>query len=272
MATRMLYFQVRERIANLELADYPQSHELSAALERLGVECFGDVKRLSLQDLRSVSEVPSAVALELGSLIRRAERGEFGYPAGEPCFEKAQRVPTWTSPTEPPGEAISIPKGVRGLPLSMFQMSVRLHNILRTLEFSQAGDLHGRPYKHFLRLRNCGPKTLQELRKLVQQIRESPAEGPQPVPYKKSPRLKVTCSFAIPKEARHLVPYELPVSRVLDGVLRRKGITRLGDLHGMAFSELRMLNGCGPKTVNELLALIERAGAGEDSPNLLFRA
>ena len=40
-------------------------------------------------------------------------------------------------------------------------------------------------------------------------------------------------------------------------------ICRLGDLHGMEFIELSGMIGCGPKSVKTLLAIIERAGAGE---------
>jgi hypothetical protein len=129
----------------VELADCPQSPELSSALKRLGVECFGDVAGVSLQDFRAVSEVASAVALELGCLVRQAERVEFGVPpvgppADEALPDKVLLVPKWTGPTEPPSETTSITDSVRGLPLSMFQIPGRLRNVLlNLLRLSQAG-------------------------------------------------------------------------------------------------------------------------------------
>ena len=58
---------------------------------------------------------------------------------------------------------------------------------------------------------------------------------------------------------RGAIPYDLPISVRLDGVPRRTGIARLGDLHGMEFYEMHMMSGCGPKTLKEVLLLIERA-------------
>ena len=46
-------------------------------------------------------------------------------------------------------------------------------------------------------------------------------------------------------------------------MFRRKGIKRLGQLDGVALSELRQLGNCGPRTINELVQLIQRVGAGE---------
>jgi len=259
----MSHFSVSDRIAGLDLADCLQSEELSAVLDRFGVEKFRDLRCVSLQDLREVSEAASTLALELGCLIRRAERGEFRRPVAETFSDEIRLVPASTAPTEPPGETIWIPKAVRGLVLSMFQSSARLQTIFHRLGFSRAGDLQGRQYKHFLRLRNFGPGTLQDLRKLIQEIQQAPPEGPKPAPQKNAPGSRRTRSFAVPEAARDVVPYDLPISPALDGALRRKGITRLGDLEGTEYSELSRMTGCGPKSVKTLLALIERAGAGE---------
>jgi hypothetical protein len=49
----------------------------------------------------------------------------------------------------------------------------------------------------------------------------------------------------------------------LEGLFRRKAVSRLGDLHGVAVMDLMAVSNCGAKTIWEATRLIERAGAGE---------
>ncbi len=69
--------------------------------------------------------------------------------------------------------------------------------------------------------------------------------------------------LSVPASARDLNPFEFPSSARLEGVFRRKGITRLGDLQGLDLQELRQFGNCGPRTIAELVDLLERIGAGE---------
>jgi hypothetical protein len=70
-------------------------------------------------------------------------------------------------------------------------------------------------------------------------------------------------SLSVPAAAWDLNPGEFPSSVRLQGVFRKKNIRRLGDLHGLALSDLRQLGNCGPTTIKELVRLLKRIAAGE---------
>ena len=69
--------------------------------------------------------------------------------------------------------------------------------------------------------------------------------------------------LSVPAGAWNLPPGELPSSVRLQGVFQKKHIRRLGDLHGLALSDLRQLGNCGPTTIAECVHLLERVAAGE---------
>jgi hypothetical protein len=256
MERSILRFRVPENIARLEFADLPQSSELTEALEQLRIERLGELGRISVTDLRRASKAADAVTLELGCLIRRAEHGEFGKDSEE-AIRKHDHESLWRIlPGDVAGERIEIPATAIGLPLAAFQMPTRLRSILQRLEFKHAGDLNGKEYRHFLRVTGVGVKTVQDLRVLVQQIREGPGDAAQLLSEK---RTRVSPCFTVPEVVRSVVPYDFPISARLDGVLRRMGIAQLSDLHGTAFYEMHMMLGCGRKTLKEALQLIEQA-------------
>jgi hypothetical protein len=249
-----LRFQVPESIGSLAFADLPQSPELSEELERLHVQCLGDLKNIALPGPRRASKADKALILEVGCLLRRAKRGEFGKRSGEGLCQRDWGHLWRTSPGHVPGETIDIPEAASGVPLAVFEMPPRLRNILQVLDLKHAGDLNGREYQQFLRAPGMGAKMLQALRKVVQQIREAPGGTCEPIPEKKS---RVPPCFVVPEAVRDVIPYDFPITPRLDGVLRRMGIARLGDLHGMEFCEMSLLAACGPATLKEALRLIE---------------
>jgi len=69
-------------------------------------------------------------------------------------------------------------------------------------------------------------------------------------------------SLTVPAKFSHLNPFEFPSSARLEGLFRRKGIKRLGDLHGVPLHELRAFGNCGPRTITELVDLLERIKGG----------
>src|SRR5215469_15797415 len=73
-------FHAPQEICPMELADCPISDELAALLAALEVRSFFDVHSISLQDFQHLGDKCGNLALELGSVIRRAARGEFGKP------------------------------------------------------------------------------------------------------------------------------------------------------------------------------------------------
>jgi hypothetical protein len=61
--------RVREKMANLQLADLPQSSQLSELLEQLQIERLGQLETVSIADLRRASKAADALTLELGCLL-----------------------------------------------------------------------------------------------------------------------------------------------------------------------------------------------------------
>jgi hypothetical protein len=69
--------------------------------------------------------------------------------------------------------------------------------------------------------------------------------------------------LTVPASIGHLNPFEFPSSARLEGLFRRKGLTRLGELDGVPLEELRNFGNCGPRTIAELVHLVERVAAGD---------
>jgi hypothetical protein len=261
-----LRFQVPESIASMAFADLPQSPELSEEVQRLQVQSLGDLKNIALPNPGRATKADKALILEVGCLLRRAKRGEFGKRSGE-GFCRRDWGHLWrTSPGHVAGKMIDLPEAASGVPLALFKMPTRLRNILHVLDLKHAGDLKGREYQQFLRAPGMGAKMLQALRIVVQQIREAPGGTCEPIPEKTS---RVPPCFVVPEAVRDIIPYDFPISPRLDGVLRRMGIARLGDLHGTEFCEMSLLAACGPATLKEALRLIEhlqQSRAGTSRP------
>src|ERR1035441_2893107 len=70
----------------------------------------------------------------------------------------------------PHDETIFIPLEARGTALDTFPVSARLQHVFGVKRFKLASDLHGLPFSEVVEWRNCGKKTLDELRQLVHAI------------------------------------------------------------------------------------------------------
>lgn len=258
----------------MQLADCPISDELASTLESLGVRSFYDVHSVSLQDFRRRGDKSGGLALELGSVIRRAARGEFGKPYSPSGAPERYATFWWKGsssgveeeavPTAVAANSFFIPEHARDIQIAVIPMSSRLRNILTFSGLEHLGGLHGVTAKQILSLRNCGPKCLQELRNVVQGVLEGRLRLLAPRPTRTDRR--ATKRFSVPPDLHCLSPYSFPVSRRLDGVLRRAGIACLGDLQGMAFDELLVLTYCGPQTLRELLRLLDRLSGVAHEP------
>jgi RNA polymerase alpha subunit/sigma-70-like protein len=129
--------------------------------------------------------------------------------------------------------------------------------------------LHGRSFSEVSKYRNCGRKTLNELREFVRRIQGAhysetknlqtgvvPEQEPGPV---------VAARFFVPAELQHLKISHLPISVRLEGVLRQMKVRELGQLHGISVEEFKAIRNCGRKTIQEVGALLVRAINGEFS-------
>jgi hypothetical protein len=72
-------------------------------------------------------------------------------------------------------------------------------------------------------------------------------------------------AISIPLFARNLSPYEFPASVRLEGLFRKRGIRKFGQLEGATVDELRSMGNCGNRTITELFDLLERIRDGEFS-------
>ncbi len=77
------------------------------------------------------------------------------------------------------------------------------------------------------------------------------------------PSLDISRRLSVPPWAREANPLDFPSSVRLEGMFRRRGIKRLGQLEGTPLVELRRMGNCGPRTIVELVTLLGRIADGE---------
>jgi hypothetical protein len=153
-------------------------------------------------------------------------------------------------------DQIVVPPAAVDLPICLALVSTRLAHVLQDAGIQRFGELCGWTYSRVFRLRNCGRKTIEELRELLGAC-DALAEPP-PVQ-----------RLSVPASLQAQSPFDLPVSPRLGTVLRENGIARLGDLHEMSIETLRQFNRCGRETALELRRLLDAVARGE--PVLLAR-
>jgi len=164
-------------------------------------------------------------------------------------------------------DTIVIPQEARGRLLSSFSTSVRLAHVFQFKKFRLLGELHGLTYYEISKYRNCGRKTVEELRQLVRNVQLGSAASDASVDESQyeSPS-RSDCLF-IPPYAREFSPLDLPISVRLANALESTGIACLGDLQGRDLAEFKGLANCGKRTLAELATLIDRVVAGEFKPS-----
>ena len=155
-------------------------------------------------------------------------------------------------------EPIFIPSAERGLLIAAFPLSVRLANVLEVANVRLSGDLHGRSFTQFAGVRNCGKKTIDELREIVRSLQVGGSEAPPPPALRRDPNV-----LQVSSGIREVLLSEVPLSVRLGNVLRAFGHVRLGDLHGVNTSDLAKVRNCGRKCIVELRELLQSAEAGE---------
>lgn len=160
-----------------------------------------------------------------------------------------------------------IPERSREVPIDHFTIPGRLANVLGANGFRVYGNMHGVRYDDFAEFRNCGIRTVNDLRALVSQIQ---SEEPEPQPQPPPPVLEPVDAepvedvvIHVPERARKLSPLDLPMSVRLENALFKRGVSCLGDLEGVHEQELRRLGNCGRATTGELKRLLEEAANAE---------
>lgn len=283
-------FFISAAIRQLRLSVLPLSNELGSVLRKLRISTFGDMTGVSLREFQHMSDRGTSLFLEIGRLIERTRQGDFAASLAKqprlqqtltrprfpqvpkpllpiPAARQTRPINAKTVSESPQDETIFIPQEARGKLLASVPVSVRLRHILQSKQFRLFGDLHGRRFSEFVSYRNFGKRTLDELRELVRAIQHehhaTAAIGQTGVVVQEAPPAVVADAFFVPANLHNLSVCDLPLSVRLEGVLQQKGVLRLGDLHGVALSELWAIENCGKKTLAELARLIERAASGE---------
>jgi hypothetical protein len=278
VGTPIQSFFIPQKISGLRLSKLPLSDSLFSALKKLNVATFADLSGTTIKDFRSVSNRGSALFYELKNLTQRVRNGQFD-EAGRPTASALNSFGLKTSLAPPPiqaaagqgghqlrsDERIFIPQEARGRPISSLQLSARLRNIFRWKSFCILGDLQGIAYAEFAKFRNCGQKTVTELRELVRMIQRVP-----PIPHAGNVSQESAEPFAalvgdclkVPASVRDLNFIDLPVSVRLSKILAKRKATRLGDLNEVTIGELKAIRNCGQTTISEVVNLIEKAASG----------
>ena len=259
----------------------PMSLDLLHVCKRLNIRKMGDLSSINEQDLRKVFKKTSQIIPEIQELIDLA-RAEYVTPrlAGSLKFSSSSKLPNHNkssvqtktlSQTEetssPPAisteDTIFIPTSERGRSIGTVALSVRLRHVLEIRNIRILGDLNGLNYQDIIKYKNCGRKTVIELRELVRELQAGTTNfttGPtavEPINFS---------IFVVPISARDFLLSELPLSVRLEKVLRRQGCNKLGDIDGVEINNLLHSANCGKKSIKELQELIRRASAGEFTP------
>jgi hypothetical protein len=197
LATPLQTLFIPEQISGLRLSRLPLSATLFAVLKKLRVGTFGDLSGMTIRDFQRVSNKGTTLFVELTNLTQRARAGEFAATLGQngrqlnsiglrpfrantpaETVTKKDIVVSSThlsvTPLQvPTDERIFIPQEARGREISTFQVSVRLRHIFEHKRFCILGDIHGISYAEFGKFRNCGKKTVTELRELVRMVQRA---------------------------------------------------------------------------------------------------
>lgn len=156
-------------------------------------------------------------------------------------------------------EKIYIPVACREISIYQFELSVRLENVLQRLNIESLGDLHQTPFLEIEQVRNCGRKTVNELRELIGKL---PDEN---FAVKFDEECEVN-NFSETLKGKISVPQavkEIPVdyfsfSTRLVNVLNNLAVNTLCDLEKYSFEEIKQTENCGQKTIDELRQFITK--------------
>jgi hypothetical protein len=129
-------------------------------------------------------------------------------------------------------------------------VSTRLSHLLEYARVRQLGDLDGKTFSELAQFRNCGCKTMRELRRVLSGFQVQP----------KYPAIRC---LLVPESLRGMNPLDFPLPKRVEGALRRRGVTRLGDLDGIAISMLRRFLKCKSGTVSALSRFVTLAARNE---------
>ena len=265
-------FYVPTNLRNIPLERLEVPASLLGLLKNRGFSEVGDFDSLSHFEFRRyfrTLESPTSILLIIEHAIQRLRTSgeqKEAQPIRSALAEAEHRTDKHASITldekrAPPTEScdtIYIPDDQRGHSLTAFKLSVRLQHVLENAQIRLLGQLHGRTFGEVSKIRNCGNKTIRELRQLVRAVQDK-TYTPQlrELDEVRSDILNVS------EGVKGIRLHELPMSVRLANALQSRGCKTLGDVHGTNVTELLEVENCGRKTIAELRQVLSRAETGE---------
>lgn len=164
-------------------------------------------------------------------------------------------------------QKISIPFEAHEWKTENLPISIRLWHVLQIFDCRKLGDLHGKSYKEIFNMKDCGRKTILELRDFIVQLQS--ADSVRHLSNlieigkieKKEKRQSET--IYIPQESRGLPLSSFPFSTRLTNVFLNSDFRLLGDLHGFPLNKLKTLRNCGLDTILELKDFVGKIQKGQ---------
>ena len=136
------------------------------------------------------------------------------------------------------------------LPVPWFSISTRLAHLLQTVGIERLGDLSGRTFLEFWKYPNCGRKTIEELRHLLSQAQTTSQSAEDD-------------HLEVPPSLHERSPYDFSPPRRVTRLLRKYGISRLGELRQITPNELRSATRYKAETLTELSRFLDRVRQSE---------
>jgi DNA-directed RNA polymerase alpha subunit len=268
---------VPEEIAKEPITALPLSVRLENVLNALNINFFGEIDGMSYVDFQATRNCGAKTVSELREILESARKGqlEFHYP-----------------------KKINVPQEITDLPVKALPLSVRLTNVLESLNIKVFGELNEMPFSDFQAIQNCGAKTVSELRELLERVRsgefsdyverfktkklvdkvikQTPEKNPENTDFEPNAHFYLDNQLYVPQQLKEIPIAHFPLSVRLMNVLMRMEIQVLGDLQKLDFNELAKAQNCGNKTLAELnkfIAQIQNSGdAATDGAMLVQKA
>jgi Sigma-70, region 4/Bacterial RNA polymerase, alpha chain C terminal domain len=146
-----IYIPVEHR--GKSLAAYHPSVRLRNVCRYAGIRVLGQLNGRTLVDFGKLRNCGKKTVIELQQLVRRLQ-GVADVPQVQDAARHDPNV-------------LNVNKSVRSLSLNELPMSKRLESVLSERGWHQLDDLHGVNTTELLKARNCGRKTISELKQLL---------------------------------------------------------------------------------------------------------
>ena len=151
------YISIPEHLRTRPFAEVGDSH-LRRLLLQANIRLLGNLHGRRLSELEAYPGCGERTVWDLRDRVIRAV-----YPGAEPDLE------TWPIPMRfyRPNPSLAVSAAIGHLKLQDLPVSTRLELVLKGLGIERLGHLNGVPVRELLRTRNCGAKTLAELKTLL---------------------------------------------------------------------------------------------------------